>query len=400
MPLDPADYSSPNVFLVGSPSNLVAFCMGSPLLKPIRGFPLGFPTCSKSFFSIFPWFPPNFHQKSHPFLGVSEIGDTPIAGCFISWNIPIYTWMTTRGTPIFQEKPPNRGFPSHGGAPSHHPFIDGYPYFHRKYPNSWMVYNVYLGENPWKSQSKMDEKNRGTSMAMAQINCPSPSVSSAFFSTLASSTISDRLTVSEGAGPSPRRRLTSPIRLWSSSCRSPSFNMKNAGLMVVLHILGPCWSPFFVGCWTKTPKDGIQKKQSQNFWSCFEFRVHAKQSVSFSIHVSRCLQGFSPVTHPCLGLITAPDLPSCNKHQECLLLGKFWETNCAKWLVTFIKHGNVTQHWWFPSPFSNGILLSSCSPTWRFPEIEVPLVIIHFRLGFSTINHPAMGVSPFMETPT
>ena len=29
----------------------------------------------------------------------------------------------------------------------------------------------------------------------------------------------------------------------------------------------------------------------------------------------------------------------------------------------------------------------------------VPLVIIHVRLGFSLINHPAIGVSPFMETP-
>ena len=28
---------------------------------------------------------------------------------------------------------------------------------------------------------------------------------------------------------------------------------------------------------------------------------------------------------------------------------------------------------------------------WRFPEIGVPLVIIHLRLGFSTINHPFWG---------
>jgi len=32
--------------------------------------------------------------------------------------------------------------------------------------------------------------------------------------------------------------------------------------------------------------------------------------------------------------------------------------------------------------------------SWRFPEIGVPLVIIHFRLGFSLINHPAIGVPP------
>ena len=36
---------------------------------------------------------------------------------------------------------------------------------------------------------------------------------------------------------------------------------------------------------------------------------------------------------------------------------------------------------------------------WRFPEMGVPPVLIHFRLGFSTINQPAIGDSPFMETP-
>ena len=29
----------------------------------------------------------------------------------------------------------------------------------------------------------------------------------------------------------------------------------------------------------------------------------------------------------------------------------------------------------------------------------VPLVLIHFRLGFSRINHPLIGVPPFMEIP-
>ena len=36
---------------------------------------------------------------------------------------------------------------------------------------------------------------------------------------------------------------------------------------------------------------------------------------------------------------------------------------------------------------------------WCFPEIGLPPVIIHFRWGFSTINHPAMGVPPFVEPP-
>ena len=35
---------------------------------------------------------------------------------------------------------------------------------------------------------------------------------------------------------------------------------------------------------------------------------------------------------------------------------------------------------------------------WRFPEIGVPPVLIHFRLVFSIINYP-FGVPLFMETP-
>ena len=31
---------------------------------------------------------------------------------------------------------------------------------------------------------------------------------------------------------------------------------------------------------------------------------------------------------------------------------------------------------------------------WGFPEMVVPPVIIHFRLEFSLINHPAIGGSP------
>ena len=38
--------------------------------------------------------------------------------------------------------------------------------------------------------------------------------------------------------------------------------------------------------------------------------------------------------------------------------------------------------------FSNGGFLK-----WGYPQI------IHFCLGFSMINHPAIGVTPFMETP-
>ena len=36
---------------------------------------------------------------------------------------------------------------------------------------------------------------------------------------------------------------------------------------------------------------------------------------------------------------------------------------------------------------------------WRFLEIGVSLFIIHLRLGLSLKKHPAIGVSPFMETP-
>ena len=37
---------------------------------------------------------------------------------------------------------------------------------------------------------------------------------------------------------------------------------------------------------------------------------------------------------------------------------------------------------------------------WRFPKIGVPPFIIHFRLGFSIVNPPAIGVPPFWETPS
>ena len=33
------------------------------------------------------------------------------------------------------------------------------------------------------------------------------------------------------------------------------------------------------------------------------------------------------------------------------------------------------------------------------PEMGVPPVIIHFRLGFSLVNHPAIGVPPFLDPP-
>ena len=39
-------------------------------------------------------------------------------------------------------------------------------------------------------------------------------------------------------------------------------------------------------------------------------------------------------------------------------------------------------------------------PIWRFPEMWVALVIIHFRWGFSLINHPFLGGTPMtMEIP-
>ena len=38
--------------------------------------------------------------------------------------------------------------------------------------------------------------------------------------------------------------------------------------------------------------------------------------------------------------------------------------------------------------------------SWRFPEIGVPLVIIHFNWIFHERNHPAIGDSPCMEPPS
>ena len=49
----------------------------------------------------------------------------------------------------------------------------------------------------------------------------------------------------------------------------------------------------------------------------------------------------------------------------------------------------------------NDSIAVNCSTTgfiWRFPKIGLPPVIIHFRLRFSVLNHPAIGISPFMET--
>ena len=44
-------------------------------------------------------FRPGFYASFLLTWGVSRNGDTPIAGWFISWNIPL-EWMMTRGTPI------------------------------------------------------------------------------------------------------------------------------------------------------------------------------------------------------------------------------------------------------------------------------------------------------------
>ena len=35
---------------------------------------------------------------------------------------------------------------------------------------------------------------------------------------------------------------------------------------------------------------------------------------------------------------------------------------------------------------------------WRFPKSWGYSQIVHFRMGFSTKNHPAIGVPPFQET--
>ena len=35
---------------------------------------------------------------------------------------------------------------------------------------------------------------------------------------------------------------------------------------------------------------------------------------------------------------------------------------------------------------------------WRFPDMGVPPVIIHVHKIFHILNHPAIGVPPFMET--
>ena len=36
---------------------------------------------------------------------------------------------------------------------------------------------------------------------------------------------------------------------------------------------------------------------------------------------------------------------------------------------------------------------------WTFPKMGVPLVILHFRLGFYTMNQPAIGVPPWLWKP-
>ena len=49
-----------------------------------------------------------------------------------------------------------------------------------------------------------------------------------------------------------------------------------------------------------------------------------------------------------------------------------------------------------PKPES---LTWKCGSIWGFPEIEVPLVLIHSGLGFSLLKHPAIGVPPFLGNP-
>ena len=41
----------------------------------------------------------------------------------------------------------------------------------------------------------------------------------------------------------------------------------------------------------------------------------------------------------------------------------------------------------------------SDKPMWRFPKMGLPPVIIHFRLGFSLVNHPLLGTPHFRNPP-
>ena len=68
----------------------------------------------------------------------------------------------------------------------------------------------------------------------------------------------------------------------------------------------------------------------------------------------------------------------------------------------FQSHPNMIllQYCWWRSPYNIPTRLSFLwLVLWRFPEIGVPLFIIHFTIGYVPLNHPAIGIPPFMEIP-
>ena len=87
---------------------------------------------------------------------------------------------------------------------------------------------------------------------------------------------------------------------------------------------------------------------------------------------------------------------------QSYLTGDFWGSiphfRPNLWLMT--PKGDETRE---PTQSSMRLELMISSvlghTIWGFPEMRVPLVIIHFRLGFSLANQPAIGVPPWLWNP-
>ena len=57
-------------------------------------------------------------------------------------------------------------------------------------------------------------------------------------------------------------------------------------------------------------------------------------------------------------------------------------------LITLHHQESSINHGLLPI---TGHQLASTQAMWKFPEMGLPLVIIHFGLGFSLVNHPFLG---------
>ena len=80
------------------------------------------------------------------------------------------------------------------------------------------------------------------------------------------------------------------------------------------------------------------------------------------------------------------------------------KTSSGNGLFDLVYHTmTIVSAWWFfATPLKKWMFVSwddEIPNIWWFPEIGVPLVIIHFRgRDFSNKNHPAIWVPPFSET--